>query len=181
MKRIKLDIGALSAPASKGSNYIFFLYNEWADGCLPIELTPPQMHAVLSNFKPAPGSEISLHFASFSILRQFNIGMLEMEIVYDRDCDALYARLLFLRSDQEIYQRADLIDGIILAKISSAPIYIEESLMNKFSSNTVPNRFFNKNNALDRLSEELEEAIVNEEYERAAAIEERIKRIKNKS
>ena len=50
MKRVRLDIGALAASAEGGGSFTFFLYREGLDKCLPVPLTPPEMHAMLSPY-----------------------------------------------------------------------------------------------------------------------------------
>ena len=61
MRRVRLDIGAVAASPEDGGSFTFFLYREGMDKCLPVPLTPPQMHSVLSYFKQLPDSTLSIH------------------------------------------------------------------------------------------------------------------------
>lgn len=51
MKRIRLDIGAVTATPENGGSFMFFLYKDGLENCLRVKITPGDMHAVLANFK----------------------------------------------------------------------------------------------------------------------------------
>ncbi len=194
MKRIRLDIGALAASPQDGGSFMFFLYREGMDRCLPVSLTPPQMHAVLSNFK-VDSTDISLHGAFSRIMQQYRIELLEVSIVRDdnipdeellmeqgpekRVVGGFLAELLLFDGESEVRELVDFIDGVILSKQFGAPIYIAEELMDKYakSIDTYSRDVLDGEALLKKLKEELQSAINNEEYERAAEISKRIEKL----
>ena len=135
MKRIRLDIGALTASPSNGGSFMFFLYHEGMDKCLPVQLTPPDMHAVLSNFnQQEPHHLPTVHNLFVSTLQQFRIELLEATVTRDEEHDAFTCELLFFDGEKEVKQTSGFIDGVILAKAFACPIYIDEELMERFAS-----------------------------------------------
>lgn len=195
MKRIRLDIGALAASPQDGGSFTFFLYREGMDRCLPVPLTPPEMHTALSNFKQDPDG-VSIHSAFSCVLQQYRIELLEVTIVRKdaqmQDClmeqpedekhksSVFYSELLFFDGEREVRQVAGFVDGIILSKQFGAPIYISEELMDKYSAgiDSYSKDVLNSEAALTKLKEALQEAINNEEYERASQISKQIEAIK---
>lgn len=195
MKRIRLDIGALAASPQDGGSFTFFLYREGMDRCLPVPLTPPEMHTALSNFKHDPDG-VSIHSAFAGVLQQYRIELLEVTIIREKaqkqDCPieqfedeklkngVFLSELLFFDGEREVRQVAGFIDGIILSKQFGAPIYIAEELMDKYSAgiDSYSKEVLNSEAALNKLKEALQEAINNEEYERASQISKQIEAIK---
>ena len=80
MKRVRLDIGALAATPEDGGSFTFFLYREGLDKCLPVPLSPPEMHAMISNFKH-DGSENTIQKVFSKVLQEYRIELLEISIV----------------------------------------------------------------------------------------------------
>ena len=189
MKRIRLDIGALAASPQDGGSFMFFLYREGMDRCLPVSLTPPEIHAVLSNFK-ADSTEISVHNVFSKLLQKFRIELLEVSIIHNDDNvkpnsnnkqeGCFCAELLFFDGESEVREIAGFVDGIILSKQFGAPIYIAEELMDKYSKgiDSYSKDVLNSEAILNKLKEELQSAINNEEYERAAQITKKIEELK---
>ncbi len=201
MKRIRLDIGALAASPEDGGSFMFFLYREGMDRCLPVSLTPPEMHAVLSNFK-LDTNEISVHNVFSKVVQKYRIELLEVEIIRaESRGEALEERnesghtehadeiekhgcfqveLLFFDGESEVREIAGFIDGVILSKQFGAPIYISEELMDKYSQgmDDYSKEVLDTETLMKKLKEELQQAIDNEEYERAAEITKRIEKLK---
>lgn len=177
MKRIRLDIGALAASPQDGGSFMFFLYREGMDRCLPVPLTPPEMHAALSNFKQ-DADGVSVHSVFSGVLQQYRIELLEVMII--REGDGFLSELLFFDGEREIRQVAGFVDGIILSKQFGAPIYIAEELMEKYSTgiDSYSKDVLNSEATLDKLKEALQQAINNEEYERASQISKQIEALK---
>lgn len=176
MKRIRLDIGALTASPEDGGSFMFFLYREGMDKCLPVRLSPPDMHAVLSNFNKQDGAGSTIHSFLCSTLQQFRIELLEAVVVKEDDESPFACELLLFDGEKEVKQRSNFIDGIILAKQFACPIYIDEQLMEKYAStiDLVSEKIVKKEIHLQKLKEELDNAIACEDYERAAQIKKAI-------
>lgn len=172
MKRIRLDIGALTASPDNGGSFMFFLYREGMNKCLPVKLTPPQMHAVLTNFNQQEPQGITIHNVFHSTLQQFRIELLEVTVIRDNDADAFATELLMFDGEKEVKQKADFIDGVILAKSFACPIYTTDALMEQYAStiDIVSEKMVKKEIRLQKLKEELNQAVAAEDYERAAEI-----------
>ena len=173
MKRIRLDIGALTASPDNGGSFMFFLYREGMNKCLPVKLSPPDMHAVLANFnQPQQVPGITVHGLFLSTLQKYRIELLEVIVVRDEENDSFATQLLFFDGEKEVMQQAGFIDGIILAKSFACPIYTDEALMDKYSStiDIVSEKIVKKETHLQKLKEELAKAVAAEDYERAAEI-----------
>ena len=173
MKRIRLDIGALTASPSNGGSFMFFLYREGMDKCLPVQLTPPDMHAVLSNFnQQEPHHLPTIHNLFVSTLQQFRIELLEVTVIRDEEHDCFASELLLFEGEKEVKSISSFIDGVILAKTFACPIYTNEELMEKYSSamDIVSDKIVKKEIHLQKLKEELANAVAAEDYEKAAKI-----------
>lgn len=187
MRRVRLDIGAVAASPEDGGSFTFFLYREGMDKCLPVPLTPPQMHSVLSYFKQLPDSTLSIHSLLTRVLQDYRIELLEVSIVRSEEegveNNGFVSELLFFDGDKEVKELAGFVDGIILSKNFSCPIYISEELMEQYAQ-TIDSQskdVLDRETLLKKLKEELQEAINNEEYEKASELSRRIESLKNKN
>ena len=100
MKRIRLDIGALTASPNDGGSFMFFLYREGMDKCLPVKLSPPDMHAVLANFNtPAPAGG-TVHNLMHATLQEFRIELLEVTVVREEQDKEFATQLLFFDGER---------------------------------------------------------------------------------
>ena len=187
MKRVRLDIGAVAASPEDGGSFTFFLYREGMERCLPVPLTPPQMHSVLSNFKQLPQNTVSVHSLLAKVIQDYRIELLEVSIVKSEDVEygennGFMSELLFFDGETEVKELAGFVDGIILSKSFSCPIYISEELMDRYATDidSQSKDLLDKETVLKKLKEEMQEAINNEEYERASEISRKIENIKNK-
>lgn len=184
MKRVRLDIGAVAASAEDGGSFTFFLYREGMDKCLPVPLTPPQMHSILSYFKQLPDSELSIHSLFTRVLQDYRIELLEVSIVKSEEEAAenngFVSELLFFDGDKEIKELAGFVDGIILSKNFSCPIYISEQLMEQYAQriDSQSKDLLDKEALLKKLGEELQDAINKEEYEKASELSRRMENLK---
>ena len=172
MKRIRLDIGALTASPDNGGSFMFFLYREGMNKCLPVKLSPPDTHGLLANFTQPQPTGVTVHSVFQSVLQQYRIELLEVTVVRDQENDSFASELLFFDGEKEIKQNAGFIDGVILAKSFACPIYTDEALMEKYSStiDIVSEKIVKKEIQLQKLKEELAKAIASEDYERAAEL-----------
>ena len=180
MKRIRLDIGALTASPDNGGSFMFFLYREGMNKCLPVKLSPPDMHAVLANFnQPQMPPGITVHGVFHQVMQQYRIELLEVTVIRNDGNEAFETELLLFDGEKEVRQIAGFIDGVILAKSFACPIYTDEALMEKYAStiDIVSEKIVKKEIHLQKLKEELEKAVTAEDYERAAEIKKAIEDI----
>ena len=179
MKRIRLDIGALTASAREGGSFMFFLYRKGMDKCLPVALSPSDMHAVLTNFKRTPGENASVQQVFASVLREYRIELLEVSVVRGNDQENFRTGLLFFDGEKEYSVTVNFADGIILAKIFTCPIYIAEELMNQYATDlhAYAETALRAEDLVQQLKEALQEAIRREDYEAAAQISREIEKL----
>jgi excinuclease UvrABC helicase subunit UvrB len=74
--------------------------------------------------------------------------------------------------EKEVRRISGFIDGVILAKIFACPIYTNGELMEKYASamDIVSEKIVKKEIHLQKLKEELANAVAAEDYEKAAKI-----------
>ncbi len=178
MKRVRLDVGAISANSEREDSFYFFLYcNELKKG-ISANLTPAEMHSILSNFKKIKEDAISTQTLLYSVLSTYNIELLDVMIVRRADNKEFASNLMFYNGVEEELLEASFVDGVILSKSFGAPIYIDESLMKKYSVSidSIIEKNVKKETRISNLKVQLQEAIKVEDYERAAIISEEISR-----
>lgn len=160
---------------------MFFLYREGMNRCLPVSLTPPDMHALLANFKDLADGTISAQSLFYSTLQDFKVELLEITIVKEGEEEMFRSTLLFFDGDKEVVKEASFTDGVILAKLFGCPIYISEKLMEKYAADIdiVSGENLKTESYLENLKEELRQAICNEDYERAAVLNKQIMNFEN--
>lgn len=182
MKRIRLDIGTLTASAREGGSFMFFLYRSGMDKCLPVPLTSSDMHAVLTNFKRSPEDNISIQNVLAVTLREYRIELLEVAVVRNNEQENFKAELLFFDGEKEFVVTVNFADGIILARIFTCPIYISTELMEKYAIDidAYAETALRTEEHLQQLKESLQEAIGKEDYEAAAHISKEIERLTKK-
>ncbi len=184
MKRIRLDIGAVTATPENGGSFMFFLYKDGLDRCLKVKITPSDMHAVLTNFKQDPSAVESIPTQQIfkEALHEFRIELLEVDIIRDLEHDCFTSKLLLFDGSKEVKITASFVDGIIMAKNFACPIYISEDLMSEYSSpiDNSTQEFINKEEHINKLKEELSRAIASEDYEKAAKINKVLDKITKK-
>ena len=180
MKRIRLDIGALTASPSNGGSFMFFLYREGMDKCLPVQLSPPDMHAVLSNFnQQEPHHLPTIHNLYLTTMQQFRIELLEVTVIRDQEHDCFACELLYFDGEKEVKALSSFIDGVIMAKLYACPIYTNGELMEKYSTaiDIVSEKIVKKEIHMQKLKEELANAVAAEDYEKAAKINKAIEEL----
>lgn len=191
--RIRLDIGAVTASEHNNRNFLFLLYQEDGSKCLAVPLTPSDMHAVLTNITTGssnsttnssrPNTSDASAPESISGAASINppktiyrvlmermalsgTELLEVEIVSGSSNGTFQSLLRF--TDGEI--QASFSDGIIMAKLCLAPIYIEKELMNQ-------NAIYTGTDTISLLKKELQKAVSREDYEEAYLIQQRLERM----
>ncbi len=179
MKRVRLDIGALVASPEEGGNFVFYLSKEGEESCLPVKLTPPQMHAMLSNFKTG-SADLTLQHVFMRVLQEYRVELLEVDVVARKEGDGFECELLLFDGEREVRQLSDFADGIVLSKLFGAPIYISRELMDRYAveMDNISKEAIGDEARLKKLEEELQKAVNNEEYERASLINKEIEKIK---
>lgn len=184
MRRIRLDIGAVTATSENGGSFMFFLYKDGLENCLQVKISPGDMHSVLANFKQnnTPDESIPTQVVLKNALYEFRIELLEVLIIRNTQKECFESELLLFDGNKEVKLSAGFVDGIILAKNFACPIYIEQELMDKYSTpiDSSTQQVINKEEHINKLKEELSKAIAAEDYERASRINKAIDKITKK-
>ncbi len=176
MKRVRLNIGALSASSQDGGTFMFFLYKQDSNKCIPVNLSPNEMHTLLVNFNKMNDGLISVHSVFQKLLREFRVELLENTIIRDDKDNNFVSELLFFDGEKEITMQASFVDGIILSKEFGTPIYTCQELIDKFGVlvDDYSDTILQKQDKLAMYKKLLKEAIDREDYENAAKISELI-------
>lgn len=169
--KIKLDIGAITASQEDGRSFLLFLYQEGGGRCLTIPLAPSDLHALLTNVAPKreerqkKGNTIYDLFAQG--LSRSGLQLQEVELVRGEQENS-FSTLLKLSEGEAM--EASFADGIIMAKICSAPIFVGREVMERYalSSNM---------DAATLLKHQLKEAVKREDFEEAYLIQQRLERM----
>ncbi len=158
------------------------------DRTLPIIIGEYEAQSIalgLENIKPP---RPITHDLATRIMEQCGIGM-ESVLINDLKENTFYATIR-LRTENnhplEVDSRPS--DAIALAVRNHTPIYVEESVMDQASyvaedkEESMDRSFIFKSGSeeLDRLKEDLKKAVEAEEYEKAAQIRDKIKRLEAK-
>ncbi len=158
------------------------------DRTLPIIIGEYEAQSIalgLENIKPP---RPITHDLATQIMEQCGIGM-ESVLINDLKENTFYATIR-LRTENnrplEVDSRPS--DAIALAVRNHTPIYVEESVMDQASyvaedkEESMDRSFIFKSGSeeLDRLKEDLKKAVEAEEYEKAAQIRDKIKRLEAK-
>lgn len=175
-KKIKLDIGALTASSDKEGNFMFFLYKDGMEKCLAVPLNAPEMHAVLVNFGQVPQQSGSIYKVFEMVSRFYHTDLIEVEIVRSEESPQFSSRLVFFDGEREIRCDAGFIDGVIVSKMFGCPIFIDEGLMQQYATDVKieTGNMLNPELVKQTLEEQLHEAVNAEDYERADKIKEKL-------
>ncbi|HED09703.1 MAG TPA: hypothetical protein ENJ10_03360 [Caldithrix abyssi] len=158
------------------------------DRTLPIIIGEYEAQSIalgLENIKPP---RPITHDLTTQIMAQCGIGM-ESVLINDLKENTFYATIrLRTENDQALDVDSRPSDAIALAVRNQTPIYVEESVMDQASyvaedkEENMDRSFIFKSGSeeLDRLKEDLKKAVEAEEYEKAAQIRDKIKRLEAK-
>jgi uncharacterized protein len=175
-KRIKLDIGALTASSSEEGNFMFFLYRDGMDKCLAIPLNAPDMHAVLANFGQVPQKCGSIYKLFEMVSRFYNMELLEVSITRGKNSSHFESQMVFFDGEKEMRVEASFTDGVIMAKMFGCSIYIEEELMEQYATEVKEEtgNLADTSKIKKTLEKQLDDAVNAEDYEKAEMIKEKL-------
>jgi bifunctional DNase/RNase len=191
MKKIELEVIALSDSTASGNTFAIVLGEKSGNRRMPVIIGAYEAQAIaiaLEQMKPARPLTHDL-FKNFGDAFQIR---LEEIVINDLREGVFYARLVCRSADlhQEIDARTS--DAIALAIRYQCPIYSYEHILeaggiyfDQDGENKTPTPAAAtpgsqwQNNSLEELEKQLEEALQNEDYERAAKIRDEIDRRKS--
>jgi bifunctional DNase/RNase len=128
MKKIELDILALSSSAERNQTYAIILGEKNGTRKVPIVIGAFEAQAIvvsLENIKP--GRPLT-HDLFYNFLNLFEINILEV-IIYKFEESVFYAKLVCIKDDEVVEIDARTSDSIALAVRVGCPIYTYENIM----------------------------------------------------
>ncbi len=180
---IEVKINGLFLTQSQASGVI--LKEMHGDRTLPIIIGEYEAQSIalgLENIKPP---RPITHDLTLRIIETLG-GEIERVIVTDLRNNTYFA-IIQIRHNMKVYEiDARPSDAIALAVRRSVPIYVEEEVMRKgaYSQDEMQEMDETpmdlKQNRLEQLKKELEEAVEKEDYERAAQIRDEIKKLESR-
>ncbi|NQU51679.1 MAG: bifunctional nuclease family protein [Bacteroidetes bacterium] len=196
MDKIRLNILGLSVSQTQSGAYALVLAEENGDRRIPIIIGPVEAQAIAIQLEGLKPPRPLTHDLIKNIAIAFDIVLLEVTI-YKLEEGIFYSELLCEMNGKEVIIDSRTSDAVALALRFKCPIYTSEEILTKsgivlnseddFSTNdsfsgeeTEPSDSPFANYSAQELEEILNEAVQNEDYEKASIIRDEIdKRKKN--
>lgn len=197
MDKIRMDILGLSTSPSSGGAYALILNELEGNRRLPIIIGTFEAQAIALELEHIKPPRPMTHDLLKNVIQSFEA---ELKQVYINDLSegTFYAQVIYDRNGQQIEQDARPSDAIALAIRFNAPIYVAPNVLDDagiiseegeeegeeagFSSQTgeqVSEEAREEMSKMEALQQDLEKAIKNEDYERAAKLRDQIKKLKS--
>ncbi|MCF6185528.1 MAG: DUF151 domain-containing protein [Bacteroidales bacterium] len=194
MKKIKIKIAGLSYSQTRSGAYALILEEDDGSRRLPVIIGTAEAQSIaiqLENLKPY---RPLTHDLFVSMANSFHIEVLEVNIIRLEE-GIFYSEIVCKREHAVIKIDSRTSDAVAIALRFHAPIYVTEDIMNKaamiFDDETAPpppekkpDKNSDKTDFTEitekKLKKMMQDAIENEEYEKASVIRDELKRRENK-
>ncbi len=195
MKKIKLDIVALSHSVTQSHNYAVVLGEEEGDRQLPIVIGGFEAQAIAVAMESMVPNRPLTHDLCKNTLKTFNVQL--KEVIINNLLDGIfYARLVCLRNGEIIEIDSRTSDALAMAVRFECPIFTYDFILDtagvvleevdgkgpakapKERSQKSRKEPVLSSYSIDDLHKMLEDVLVDEDYEKAASIRDEIKRRK---
>ena len=196
MQKIRLNILGLSVSQTQSGAYALVLAEENGERRIPIIIGPVEAQAIAIQLEGLKPPRPLTHDLVKNIATAFNITLLEVTI-YKLEEGIFYSELLCEMDGKEVRIDSRTSDAVALALRFKCPIYTSEDILKKagivleIEDENSPVRSFSDDESfegpktstysqysLDELKEMLDEAIRNEDYEKASIIRDEMKKRK---
>lgn len=195
MQKIRLNILGLSVSQTQSGAYALVLAEENGDRRIPIIIGPVEAQAIAIQLEGLTPPRPLTHDLIKNIALAFNVALLEVTI-YKLEEGIFYSELLCEMDGKEISIDSRTSDAVALALRFRCPIYTSEEILKKagivleLDDEHSPVRSFAEDDikppltssysqyTLKELKEMLNEAIQNEDYERASIIRDELNKRK---
>lgn len=191
MQKIRLDILCLSVNQAQSGAYTLVL-TEWdGERKIPVVIGPVEAQAIAIQMEVLPPPRPLTHDLIKNIATAFDIVLSEVTI-YKIEEGIFYSELIFKMNGKEVRIDSRTSDAIALALRFNCPIYTFEDVFRKtglvqgienegfYAGNFIDiddlEEIKNSKYSIDKLREILNEAIQNEDYEKASAIRDELKK-----
>ena len=189
MNKIRLDILGLSVSQTQSGAYALVLAEENGDRRIPIIIGPVEAQAIAIQLEGLKPPRPLTHDLIKNIAVAFDIVLLEVTI-YKLEEGIFYSELLCEMDGKEVIIDSRTSDAVALALRFKCPIYTTEEILTKSGIVLTADDDFSKGNLMgsgnepsdspfanysaQELEEMLNEAIQNEDYEKASIIKKEI-------
>lgn len=195
MQKIRLNILGLSVSQTQSGAYALVLAEENGDRRIPIIIGPVEAQAIAIQLEGLKPPRPLTHDLIKNMALAFNIALLEVTI-YKLEEGIFYSELLCEMDGKEIKIDSRTSDAVALALRFRCPIYTSEDILKKAGivleledENSPVRSFIDEEDepvetpsyaqySLNELNEMLDEAIQNEDYEKASIIRDELKKRK---
>lgn len=187
MEKIKLNIVGLSCSQTQSGAYALLLAEEFGSRRLPIVIGSNEAQAIAIELEKMSPTRPLTHDLFKRFAQVFEVDIKEI-VIYNLVEGVFFAKMLCVSGDrvEEIDARTS--DAIAIAVRFNAPIYTYEFILGsagivledeKDQAPALQEVEEENSTSLDELEQQLEEALMNEDYERASRIRDEINRRKS--
>jgi bifunctional DNase/RNase len=196
MQKIRLNILGLSVSQTQSGAYALVLAEENGERRIPIIIGPVEAQAIAIQLEGLKPPRPLTHDLIKNMAMAFDIALLEVTI-YKLEEGIFYSELLCEMDGKEIRIDSRTSDAVALALRFRCPIYTTEEILKKsgiildLEDEESPVRNFSEKNdvaepevstysqySLNELNEMIDEAVRNEDYEKASIIRDELKKRK---
>jgi len=191
--KISLEILGISASHSQNNTYTLVLHETHGNRRLPIVIGAFEAQAIVFELELYTRVRPMTHDLIVTMLQELNAKLIEV-VISDLKDGVFFARLIFDVEGKWLEFDSRPSDAIAIAVRYHAPIFATESVMKEASikmrdEEQVPEMkeeskepvetSVDKQAQIQRLTQLIEEAIANEDYERAARLRDEIKKLES--
>ncbi|MGQ7870561.1 bifunctional nuclease domain-containing protein [Sunxiuqinia sp. sy24] len=191
MQKKKLNILGLSVSQTQSGAYALVLAEENGDRRIPIIIGPVEAQAIAIQLEGLRPPRPLTHDLFKNLAFAFDINVSEV-IIYKLEEGIFYSELVCVMGEEEIRIDSRTSDAVALALRFKCPIYTNEDILNKagivmdneedspveFEGDPAGSKSEFESYTENDLNEMLNEAVSNEDYERASKIRDELNRRK---
>lgn len=178
----------ISEPMAESGSYILILDAPTEGKQIPVLIGDAEAQAIVMAAEGRRAKRPLTHHLLNSIMETYMLSL--KQAVVDRFDEGIFYATLTISDgfgEKEIDSRTS--DAVVLALLQGAPLYITPSVLEETCMNpgalednqpSQTNREFIKQSMLEELEEELRQCEADENYERAAEIQQKIDQLKSK-
>lgn len=191
MKKRQVKILGLSYSQSQVGSYVLVLSEMKGKVKLPVIIKPQDAQRIAVDLEGIKSSKPLTHDLFLSMTNAFGLGIEEV-FVYSLAEGIFYTKIILSNGTADVEIESSIGDAVILANIYDCPIFISSDVLNsagvlinddgsKIEDNDMDDETETERvTSIENLEKMLEQAVLNEEYEIAAAVRDRIEEMKKR-